>query len=276
MIYYSYVNGKVTTGAAVIDVNDLGLLRSYAVFDYLRTYNGKPFLLEHHLQRFINSSYALHLPLKLSKAKLTQVINGLLKKCQEDVGIRILLSGGNSEDGITLATPNLIITIEKLVLPPSTCFTKGIKLMKHEYMREIPLVKTTNYMNAIRASPEKLKQGAFELLYHFENRVLETSRNNFFIFKENKLITPKFNVLQGVTRKLVLYLAADDFEMEERNVELHELKQASEAFITGTTKKILPVVKIDEQTIGNGLVGRNTKILMDGFQKFTERSNWKI
>ena len=84
------------------------------------------------------------------------------------------------------------------------------------------------------------------MLYYFRDEVLELTRNNIFIVKDKKIITPKENVLLGITRKHVIELAQRQFLMEERKISLSELWSADEVFVTGTTKKIIPVSRIDD------------------------------
>ncbi len=254
-MHYAYVNGKISpVTQATISINDLGLLRGYAVFDYMRTYNGKPFLMDRHFARISNSAATLNLKIPISGKESERIIIELINKgnLKADVGIRLVLTGGETSDGITPSSPSLIIMTETLTEQTDDIYKQGIKLITHEFQREIPKVKTTNYKKAIQLLPEKIKSNAFEVLYCSEGNILETTRNNFFIFKGNTLITPKENILQGITRSLVLELAKEKFKIEERDLKVEELKDADEAFITGTTKKLLPVVQIDEQIIGNG------------------------
>jgi len=268
---YAYINGTIVPAAkAVIPINDLGLLRGYAVFDYLRTYNGKPLLINHHFERFENSAKSLRIALPLTKKQITETIISLIQKSKikKDVGIRLLITGGNSTDGISLGKPNFIIIIEDLAEPKEEEIKNGVKLIINKFQRETPLVKTTNYKNAIRHSSEKEEQNAYDILYHFNNNILETTRNNFFIFKKNILLTAKEKVLQGITRKIILQIAKEKFKIEERPVNIDELKDATEAFVTGATKNILPVVQINKLKIGNGKIGKNTKILIKMFRKY--------
>ncbi|MBL4755492.1 MAG: aminotransferase class IV, partial [Flavobacteriales bacterium] len=127
-----------------------------------------------------------------------------------------------------------------------------------------------HYLNAIKLQPLKEKYGVFDLLYHFKGSVLECPRNNFFIFKDKVLITAGDDVLKGVTRKKILELAAGVFEVQERRLTLAELWEADEAFISGTTKRIIPVVKIDDQQIGDGQVGECTQKLIQVFDQYIE------
>ena len=114
---------------------------------------------------------------------------------------------------------------------------------------------------------KKQKAGALDILYEQNGTITEGTTFNFFIFKKNTLITPKYTILLGTRRNLILKLAKKYFVVKEQKVTLNDLKTATEAFITSTTREILPIVKIDNQTIGDGLVGKNTKFLMELFHE---------
>src|SRR5688572_10741019 len=136
MPLFCFLDGKILPyEKTMVHISDLGLLRAYGVFDYLRTYNGKPFLLDRHLQRFENSARELNLSLPYSKNKIGQTIALLLKKSKprSDVGIRLLLTGGRSSDGITITQPTFAITVEKLVTVPDALYKKGVKLITNDF-----------------------------------------------------------------------------------------------------------------------------------------------
>ena len=116
------------------------------------------------------------------------------------------------------------------------------------------------------------RKKAFDILYTQNGFLLETTTSNFFIFKKDKLLTPKKNILIGLTRNFVIKLAKNKFKVEERDIDLKELERAEETFIASTTKEILPVVKIDNKIIGNGRVGKKTKYLMDLVHQYTQKS----
>jgi branched-chain amino acid aminotransferase len=269
MAAFCIVNGElVPAKKAVIGVDDLGLTRSYAVFDYMRTYNGKPFAIKDHLARLRNSALSLHLDLKYTDAEIEGFVKTLLKKCAlPEAGIRFLLTGGKSiEDGV-FDNPNFIIVIEKLPSYPLSLYTAGAKLITYEYQREVAASKTTDYLNALRLSPLRKEADAFDILYHNAGNVLELTRNNIFIVQGLTIITPKDNVLQGITRKYVIELASKNVTLEEREVSLSELWNADEVFITGTTKKIIPVNRIDD-VIYSKSPGEITKKMMQLFNDF--------
>ncbi|MGQ0827187.1 MAG: aminotransferase class IV [Bacteroidota bacterium] len=271
MYTYCYFNGNIIPfKEAAIAINDLGMLRGYGVFDYMRTYNGKPFLLDEYLQRFYNSAKYMRLDIQESEEKIKEIITKLLKvnTIKNDVGIRFVLTGGATADNFSLrSTSTFFILIEKFDQPAISIYEKGVKLISYDYLRLFPEIKTTNYIMAINLQPIIKQESAVDVLYKNKGLMLETARSNFFIFKGNTLITAKNNVLIGRTRNFVLKLVNKKFKIEERDILETEINSATEAFITSTTKNIVPVVKIDNSIIGDGNIGRNTHILMQLFEK---------
>ncbi len=270
---YCFHNGKIIPSSeAKVHISDLGLVRSYAVFDFFRTYGGKPFRMPDYLARFRNSAANLRLPFEYSDEELSNIINELLVKSGlKEAGIKMILTGGESEDSMTIEKPNFFIQVMPLTELSDDHYTDGVKLITYAYQREIPVVKSTHYLNAIKLQPLKEKNAAYDILYYFDNKVLEVPRNNFFLIKGDTLVTPKDDVLLGITRKVVLELACDHFKVEERVVDLNELQEADEAFVTGTTRRIVPVVQIDDYLIGDGRVGEGTEKLIELFQDYINR-----
>ena len=271
--YLCYANGTFQRRDHIrVGINDLVFLRGYGAFDFMRTYNGLPFRLYDYLLRFNRSVRGLNLQLPITRTELASIVKQLLKKNRigplqngrvQDVGIRLLLTGGYSLDSYLPAVkPNLFILLEDLPIYPVGWSMKGIKLILHSHRREMAKVKTTNYLTAIRLAGERKKNNAQDTLYCSDGQVLETTRNNFFLFHGDVLVTAKDNVLDGITRSVVLSLARKIFKVEVRDVSVKELRTCTEAFITGTTRGITPVVKIGSIKIGNGKPGKNTDTLI--------------
>ena len=273
-IKYCYLNKKILPlNKARINPNDIGILRGYAVFDFLRTYNKKPFLLKEHFNRLQKSAGELNLKVPHPESAVKKIIKTLLiKNKMEEAGIRIIITGGITKDSMnTGLAPTMLILTEKLKKLPENVYSNGAKIITFEYQRDVPVAKTTDYLVAIKLQPFRKQNKAIEVLYTKNDLILECTTSNFFIFKENTLITPKNNVLIGKTRNFVIKLAKKaKFSVEERNLPLREIKSASEAFITATTKEIAPIIQINGQKIGNGKIGKNTKILMELFKKYTQ------
>ena len=268
---YCYADGKIVDiTKAILPVTDLAVMRGYAVFDFLRVYNGQPFCLKDHFKRFRNSAKLLGLTVPVSLENLEKIIDDLLKKNKaRDVSVRLFLSGGESADGITLekGQSKFFVLMADHHNLPEEIFTKGGKLITHEYLRVVPGAKNTNYISAVLARPLMKKAGAVEVLYTHEGKVLECSTSNFFIVKGNKVITPSDGVLGGVTKKMIIKLAKKKYEVEERAVLVSEIASADEAFITATNKFAVPIVKIDEQVVGDGQVGQVSKYLLEAYKK---------
>jgi len=272
MTTYCYLNGKILPlYKAGISLRDIGILRGYGVFDFIRTYNGKLFAFKEHYMRLKNSAKILNLKIPISEKELKEVIKKLISKNKmKESNIRMVLTGGESSDAITYHSSSFYILIENPKIFYESIYKKGIKLITYEYLRSIPSAKTLDYIMAVKLQPLKKRQKAFEILYTYKGNILEATTSNFFLFIKDTLITPKENVLFGITRQCVITLAKNIFKIEERQISLKELESATEAFITSSNKEIVPVIKIDNKIIGNGKVGNNTKKLMQLFRTFTE------
>lgn len=270
MSYYCYFNGTILNKDQIqVNVADLSLMRGYGVFDFLRTYNGVPFRVNDYLDRFYHSAKEMMLTVPLSGEKLITTLEEVLKKNKigpgSDIGVRFLLTGGYSMDGYTVEVPNFFILIEDLPNYPAWQFENGIRLNLWEHQRELPLVKTINYLTAIKLSETLKKSNVQDTLYYHNNKILECTRNNFFLFHGSTLVTADKNVLQGISRKTVLELAGKIFKVEPREIELSELDHCTECFITGSTRGVCPVVNVNEKNIQGGKVGEHTKKLMEMF-----------
>lgn len=227
---------------------DLSIQRGYGVFDFFKVVNSVPVFLEEHLSRFYFSAEQMRLRIDYSMAELNQIIDGLLTKNNAtNTGVRITLTGGYSADGYQISNPNLIIALHSFSFPASDQFQKGIKLVAYEHQRQLPQVKSIDYLMGIWLQPIIQQDNADDVLYHRNGMVSECPRSNFFIVTQNDaLVTPSKNILSGVMRSKIIEVAKANFNVEERDVFLEEIKTAKEAFITSTTKTILPVRQIDD------------------------------
>ncbi len=270
-----YINGQYLDDEnALLNVTDMSLQRSYAVFDFFRTINGLPLFLNDHLDRFYASAAEMFLPVAIKREALKQVIHTMiLQDGRPEIGIRITLTGGLSPDGYQPATPNLIIQSKPVVVASEANYAKSIRVLSRQHQRELPHIKTINYLMAVWLQPWLLAMGADDVLYCNNGLVTETPRSNvFMVTTDNKLITPNQNMLRGVTRKNVLQMAAQIMPVEERDISLEELSGAAEIFISSTTKRIMPVVALDGKLIGNGKPGQVTDQLYNLFRQLETES----
>lgn len=249
---------------ASVLITDLAIQRGYGIFDFFKTVDGRPIFIEDHLDRFYNSAAAMRLPVDLSREELKALLLELIQKNGiADSGIRITLTGGYSPDGYAIAKPNMIITQVPLVLSKQIN-TQGISLITHPHQRQLSHAKTLDYLMAVWLQPTIAEKGADDVLYHHNGIVSECPRANFFIVDQNgRLVTTRENLLKGVIRKHVLATAQDIDLLADRDITLDDLKTCKEAFITSSTKNILPVTKIDGRVIGDGIAGPVSKLLSE-------------
>ncbi|MBI2448126.1 aminotransferase class IV [Candidatus Microgenomates bacterium] len=270
---FCYFNDKIVPLEEIkISPYDLGFLRGFGVFDFLRTYGGKPFRLADHIKRFRASANITKLPVPYSDGKIMELTEELLEKNgRPECCIRIMLSGGVEPK---LTAPTFLILIEPLHTFPSECYTKGIKVATINEHRLYPTAKTTCYLPALKAQQELKNENPFEVIYAPDGNVLEASTANIFIVKNGKLITPKDGILLGITRQVVLELSvetkhASSLQATESVIVLQELYTANECFLTASNKEIMPVTEIDGRKIGDGQVGKITKEVMKRFTEYT-------
>lgn len=259
---YAIINGQILpTASAKLRVGDMAIQRGYGVFDFFKIVNGQPVFLEDHLGRFFQSARQMRLEEGLSKEELTAQILALIQANQmNEAGIRITLTGGYAEDGYSIHQPNLIITQSPLTLRRD--LAPGIRLISHPFQRQLPEIKTIDYLMAIWLQPYLKAQGADEVLYRNGETILECPRANFCIINAaGELQTTQTNVLAGITRNKVLQLARNSLPVAQQAIQLADLYAAREAFITSTTKQITPVLSVDGQLIGTGDPGPVTRML---------------
>jgi branched-subunit amino acid aminotransferase/4-amino-4-deoxychorismate lyase len=241
-----------------LGVTDLGIIRGYGIFDFLKVEKGVPLFIEPHMERFQNSAKEMELTLNYSVEDLKKMVLKLIVKNNfKKGGMKIILTGGYSADGyIPSKDTNLIILLSTFKTPSKKVYQEGIKLMFHRHFRDISTVKTTNYIVPIRLAKAIKAAGAKDVLYHWNGKISESSRSNFFIVKkDNTIVTSVNHILNGITRQRTLKVANAHYKVIKKDITMRELKNAKEAFITSTTKGALPVVQIDDLKIGNGKVG---------------------
>jgi branched-chain amino acid aminotransferase len=241
---------------ASIKITDLALQRGYGIFDFFKILDGEVKFLEDHLDRFYNSAGQMHLPVGKTRDELKAMLFELMRKNDlVESGIKITLTGGYTADGYSIAKPNIIITQQALSLNKGD-IVPGIKLITHSHQRQLAHVKTLDYLMAIWLQPLIKEKGADDVLYFSHGIVRECPRANFFIVAQNnEVITTANNILKGVVRKQLLNIKDSGFTVAERDITLEDLRQCKEAFITSSTKNILPVIEIDGKAISKGMAG---------------------
>lgn len=268
---YVYLNGRIVPAhEAAISPFDIGLLRGYAVFDLLRTVGGRPLLLNEHLQRLRASAERLGLTVPATDEQISDAIDELLRlNAHREATVRLVLTGGVSSDGMLYdpATPTFYLLTHELHEPPAELYVRGGRLLTERHRREFPAAKTTNYLTMIRNRPRLLETGALDLLYHDGEYVREAASASVYFVRDGVIHAPANEVLWGTIGTLVLELAKSSYPVEVRDVTLEEAFGADEVYLTSTTRAVVPIVALDDRTIGDGLVGAITRDLMERFDR---------
>lgn len=257
-IYVSLNSALVKYESASLHISDLSIQRGFGIFDFLKTINGVPVFIDDYLDRFFNSIKEMSMDINFNRETLLNNINSLMAKNQiPDSGIKIILTGGYSEDGYTSTQPNLLIIQTPFKLNPDN-FNHGINLVSFAHQRQLPSVKTIDYLQAIRLNKFIKENNAQDVLYHNNGQICECPRANIFVVIGRKIITPKTNILKGITRKRILEMQIEGYEIVESDINMKEISSFDEAFVCSSTKNILPVFSIDNHTINQGIIGHIT------------------
>ena len=285
-----YVSGKwVDEAEASISVFDHGLLYGDGVFEGIRIYNKRIFLLEEHIDRLFDSAQAIALEIPLSREEL---MDAVVKSCEinklADGYIRLVITRGKGTLGLNpyhCKKAEVIIITAEIQLYPKELYEKGLKVITAGTVRNHPeavnpRVKSLNYLNNVLAKIEAINAGCLEcIMLNYRGEVAEASGDNIFIVKGNRLYTPPSccGALEGITRNKVIELAVRaGYEVKESPMARYDLYTADEFFLTGTAAEIISVVEMDKRQIGDGMPGRITKELAHLYIDETQQSGTKV
>lgn len=285
-----YINGRFfDKSQAKISVFDHGLLYGDGVFEGIRSYNCLVFKLKEHIDRLFESAHTIVLDIPMTKQKMIDaIINTLRINKLKDAYIRLIVTRGEGDLGLDprkcRGKEMIIIITDKIALYPDKLYKQGLAIITVPTVRNTPealnpQLKTLNYLNNILAKIEAINSGYEEaiMLDHL-GYVAECTGDNIFIVKRNHLYTPPqcMGTLRGITRDTVLEIArAMKIPTHEHVLTRHEVFISDECFLTGTAAQIMPVVKVDGRTIGNGKPGELTLKFMQEFKKFTKSEGTK-
>jgi branched-chain amino acid aminotransferase len=255
-----YLNGKfVPPEEAALPISDLIIQRGIGIFESISTYKKRPLMLTPHLERLLTGAKNSYIHPPMGIAEMRDVIREGVETLDDELLIKAYLSGGDVFDRAKGFTdPRFFVVYETLKLPPPEFYEQGVRLEPVDVGRYDPSTKSVDYRKAYTLSPHDEHA---EILYCPGGEITESAQSSFFLYLNDTLVTaPLTRVLKGTTRQAVINLARGvGIDVEERCPLLAELAGAAEAFITGSVKKILPVVRIGSQIIGDGRPGPVTK-----------------
>ena len=281
------VNGRISDGReATVPALDYGYLFGDGVYETLRTYQRRPFLIDRHLARFRASADQLALPMPLDDAAWVLRIDETMAALAGagDVTIRLLLTrgvGDFSYDPNACPSPTAVIIVRPLAEVPADQVREGIAIVVASLIRNPPAalnprIKSNNLLNNILAMQEAIRAGAGEaLLLNDRGELAECAQSNIFLVRDGAALTPPLDagLLEGVTRNFVFEVGdAAGVPVREAGLWRDDLAAADELFITSTTREVLGVTRVDGAAVGDGRVGPVTRILATEFRRLAEHA----
>jgi branched-chain amino acid aminotransferase len=279
------LNGNITAEAyAVISVFDHGFLYGEGVYETLRTYQGEPFLFDRHMLRLRRSASMLALPIPLSDAEIdgrfrdTMHAAGLDGGPDREAYIRLLVTRGVGDLSYDLGvcpSPSIVIIVKPQVDPPADAYEHGVAVVIVSTVRNHPetvnpMIKSNNLLNNALGMQEAVKRGGFEgVMRNYRGEIAECTTSNLFVVKNGAALTPPLaaGLLPGITREF-LFEVGEERKIPVREAVLHDedLFGADEAFLTSTTRELVPIVRVDDRPIGAGTPGPVTLALLAAFR----------
>jgi branched-chain amino acid aminotransferase group I len=277
-----YLNGKlIPITEASIPVTDYGFLFGYGLFETMRSYNGRVFRLEGHLDRLKKTVKMLEIPLDITGLK-TAVYDTIEANNLKEARIRLTVSAGTGSpapDPASCGEPTVLITAWQYVPYPDDIYERGfhtrLSTSRRNSRCRIASMKTLNYMENLIAKREA-KTGGFDdvLFLNEKGLVSESSSSNIFLVRDNVLKTPgiESGILPGITRAAVLELAMQQsIKTVEADIPGDEIMSADEAFLTNSVMEIMPLTEIDSKPVGYGKPGAITARLMKNYRELVEK-----
>ena len=266
---------------AVISVFDHGFLYGEGIYETLRTYNGRPFLYDRHVRRLRHSAAMIALDVPFTDDQLAVQIRDTTADTKLDGAeayIRVLVTRGVGEltyDLKATPTPSVVIIVKPQVEPSPETYEQGVRVALVDVVRNHPasvnpMIKSNNLLNSALAMQEAIRRGAFEgVMRNYRGELTECTTANLFVVKNGVALTPPLDagLLPGITREFLFEIGRDvGVPVREQVLRDEDLFSADEAFLTSTTREAVPIVRVDDRTIGSGKPGPVTQTLLKGFR----------
>ena len=265
----AYINGEICPPAeARVSVLDRGFLYGDSVYETLRVYGGVPFAFEAHLERLEESGRLVAFALPWDRAALRAAVEQTLAAADlGDAYLRVIVTRGSGTLGLDpalAAGPQLVILALELPELPGSIYEQGRSACLVSVQRNIkqaldPRAKTGNYMNSVLAADEARRRSADEaIMLDHDGRIAEASSANVFARVGDSWWTPPLDVgiLSGITRGTLLRLCRErGIAVQERVLWPADLVSASEVFLCSSVREMVPLVRLDDQAVGDGSVG---------------------
>jgi branched-chain amino acid aminotransferase len=280
-----FLNNKfVPREEARVSVFDHGFLYGDGIYETLRAYGGRIFMLQQHLTRLQRSAKLIGLEIPIAEKDWPNLLSdAIARNGLRDAYLRITVSRGTGEIGLDpglCPKPTVVIIAKPFQAYPAHLLARGVSLVTTSVHRNLatalsPQIKSLNFLNNILAKQEATKAGAFDgVMLNAEGHLTECTTSNIFFVQHGRLCTPSVacGILDGITREVVLTLAKERGMPTEESAYMPEaLRQAEECFLTNTTMELMPVRDVDQHLVGTGKPGPLTLALHEQFRASLDR-----
>ncbi len=264
---YITCNGEpVREPQATVHVQNPAVTSALGVYETVEIANGRLFHLEDHLERLARSAATIDLPLPASPSRLARWAHATVEAARQRDGLlRVLALAGDADD-----PPRVYMLVLPPIRYPASLYRQGATAITFVGERALPTAKTLNTLVNFLAQRAARARGCHEALLVTRAGILEGSSSNIFVVMHGKLITPPDHlVLAGVTRDIVLRLARErGYAIVFRPLSPATIPQWEEAFITSTSRHVMPLTVVDDRPIGQGTVGPITQALRQAFEAY--------
>jgi D-alanine transaminase len=271
-----YLNGDFLPHTeARVSVDDRGFLFADGVYEVIRVYGGRPYLLQEHLDRMAGGIRALEIPFD-GFDRLRDVAFRLMEENGVDdegnIYIQVTRGAAPRKHAFPPADtpPTVYVSVKPARRHPDAYYEEGVDAITTPDTRWARCdIKSIALLPNVLANQKAHAAGAFEALFIRDGIVLEGSHSNVMAVVDGTLVTyPTCNyILAGITRDRILALAARlGVPIREGAIPVDRLHDVDELFLTGTTTEVMPVVRVDGRPVGSGKPGVVTRRLMEAYR----------
>jgi len=282
MGFFASVNGIVTPAEeARVSVLDNGFSFGDSVYETLRTYDGRPFEWGRHLRRLRASAGRLGFAIPQTNDQLLARLDAVLERAgNPESYIRLIVSRGLGDLSYhfeKVQGPTVVIVVKPYGGFPASHYTEGVsvalvKVRRNHPQALDPAIKSSNLLNNVLAVREAQARGAEEaVLLNQRGEVAEGASTNVFVVRGGTLITPllETGILAGITREVVLELARGlAIPAREQALAPEDFLSADEAFLTSTTREVVPIRAVDDRPLGRVQPGPVTLRILEAFRAY--------
>jgi len=276
------IDGNVVPGEeARISVLDNGFTFGDSVYETIRTYGGRPLAWQRHIRRLRFSAGRLGITIPLSDDELRRRLDDLLTRAgHPESYIRLIVSRGVGDISYhfdRVKGPTVVMAVRSFDPPPDRSYAEGVPVAFVSIRRNHPsaldpAIKSCNLLNNILAIREAQSKGGEEaVLLNHQGELAEGSSSNLFVVRGGSAATPPLDagILPGITREIVFEVGARlGIPIREQRLLPADLTGADEAFLTSSTRDVLPICSVSGQPIGSGRAGPVTLRILEGFREY--------